>query len=103
MTLFELTMEAKALYERVLGYIETCKGQYSDWYVGITNNPQERFTTHGVHSLNHPSSWICSSENVSRGVEEMLLKLGLQGGPGGGVSNDPPVYLYVYRNLDIQN
>lgn len=80
---------------RVLkNYIE---GPFSGWYVGITNDPDQRlFTGHNVSRENgYYLCCPCSSDDVAREIEQYFLNLGCDGGPGGG--NETSRYVYVYK------
>jgi hypothetical protein len=72
-------------------------GKYSQWYVGITSNPQKRlFGDHGVKEKG--DVWIfrqCINSNVARAVEDYFLALGMNGGPGGGDDDSDYVYAYM--------
>ena len=66
----------------------------SHWYVGITDNPQERGSGHKVKVSNNGFFWHAGSESNARRVEKHILSLGFDGGSGGG---KVPVYVYVFR------
>lgn len=67
---------------------------HADWYVGIATDVRKRlFEEHGV---DQKGWWIyreADSELVAREAEAELLKLGYDGGTGGG---DRPRYVYAY-------
>lgn len=79
-------------------YIKECGGSYSDWYVGIAEDPEERlFENHNVDKEN--DHWIyrpCEDSNVSRRIEEYFVTvLGTDGETGGGDENT--IYVYAYK------
>lgn len=70
---------------------------YSEFYVGITTDIKRRlFEEHKVQEQGQ--WWIYSpadTEEIARNVEKHYLELGMQGGPGGGTSDENAIY-YVY-------
>ncbi len=87
---FDARMDMKA-------FIDRCRAPYSEWYVGIAADPEERLSEHGVKE----SDWyivrrLAGAEEARR-VEESLLKLGCEGGPGGGDEASTAVYAYWKR------
>ena len=82
---------------QIKAYIDSAGGDYSKWYVGITNNPQRRlFDEHNVMMNN--SRWVrrtASSHEVARRIEAYFIdELGLDGGTGGGDEDSTVVYAY---------
>lgn len=71
---------------------------YSEFYVGITNDVEERlFGTHKVSRENH--WWIyalADTEEIARMVEKYYLGKGMRGGTGGGTGNGDARYVYCY-------
>ena len=68
------------------------KGSYHSWYIGITDNPDERKSSHG-----NTIGWtvlIADSENDAREIEKFFLGKGMKGDTGGGKS---PNHVYIYR------
>jgi len=78
-------------------YMRQFSGYYSDWYVGITEDPRKRlFEDHQVKEKG--DLWIyqdCGSESNAREVEEYFLKKGCDGGTGGG--DYKTTYAYAYK------
>lgn len=70
---------------------------YSQWYIGITDNPEDAlFTRHGVLRTDPWASYSCVDADTARRVESYLLSaLGTKGDTGGG-SNDSK-YTYAYK------
>ena len=64
---------------------------YSQWYIGVTDDPIGRRTEHG-----NPTTWFrwrSDSESESREIEKIFLDLGMNGGSG-GLGNAEFVYIY---------
>ncbi len=68
----------------------------SDFYVGITNNPEERlFTEHNVNKK--LGCWTyCEALNDqhAREAEKLLISQGMKGGSGGSDNSSIMVYCY---------
>ena len=76
--------------------IEQDAGAYSNWYCGIASDWEDRlFNEHKVPRKDH---WRtirqCYNNEDARTVESKLLKLGCDGGAGGG--DETTVYVYAY-------
>ena len=80
----------------IKNYIDRGGGYYSGWYVGIAADPRSRlFNDHAVQEQG--DSWIFRTATTSEGaraVEQYLLGLGIDGGPGGGDDSSRAVYAY---------
>lgn len=90
--------------KEIENYIQKCGGSYSDWYVGITEDPSRRlFEEHGVRK--DTDAWIyrqTASHETARRIEEYLVGiLGTDGGPGGG--GQEAVYVYAYKKKSHTN
>lgn len=70
---------------------------YSDWYVGITNDIDRRlFDEHKVDKK--LDRWIYSpaeSKDVAQEVEEFFLDKGMDGATGGG--NADTIHVYAFK------
>lgn len=82
----------------ILSYINKCSGKfYSDYYVGISNDPRKRlFAEHNVNEQN--GCWIIThakSIEHARNAETTLLNKGMKGGDGGGDNTSMHVYCYM--------
>lgn len=65
---------------------------YNKFYVGITDNIQERLF--GYHKPNCGYIYRqADTEELARNVEKYFIKKGMQGGTGGGKR---PTFVYVY-------
>ncbi len=87
---FDARIEMKA-------FIDRARAPYLDWYAGITAEPDERLSEHGVRDADW---WIVrrlADAEAARRLEESLLKLGCDGGPGGGGEDSTAVYAYWKR------
>ena len=69
---------------------------YSDWYVGITNDINRRlYDEHQVDKKQ--DKWIHSpadSKDIAQEVEEYFLDKGMDGDTGGGYKNTTHVYAF---------
>ena len=75
---------------------------YSDFYVGITDNIEERLF--GYHNVNKVTDWwihcYADSEQIAREIEKHYLELGMDGGTGGGSGDGNTRYVYCYEKND---
>ena len=73
------------------------KRYWGDYYVGITDNIEERL--HGFHQVPKENYWYkwckADSEQIARDVEKHYLGKGMDGDTGGG-DNDT-VFVYCYE------
>lgn len=74
-----------------------CSGKnYSDYYVGITNDPEKRLFTD--HNVLRDACWIyidAESNDIARSAEKTLLDKGMKGGEGGG--DESSLFVYCYQ------
>jgi hypothetical protein len=78
-------------------FVDRARAPYSHWYVGIAADPEERLSEHAVRE---DDWWVVrrlDSADAARRVEGFLLKLGCDGGPGGGDEASTAVYAYWKR------
>jgi len=92
---------AEVIVNEINEHIKQCSGEYySDYYVGITKDIEQRlFTDHNVKEKD--ACWIHNRAidiDNSRAAEKILLDKGMQGGGGGG--DDTSVYVYCYLITD---
>jgi hypothetical protein len=83
-----------SLINRVLTYAFSLGYHYSDFYAGITSDPDRRKTEHG-----NPPSWKCwrvRSPWIATEVEKMLHNGGMQGGNGGS-SQATDLYVFLAK------
>jgi hypothetical protein len=98
---FSNSITAAKICQEILSYIRTEKGEYSDWYVGITSNPHIRlFQEHNVKVNN--SWWVISKASdvhEARLVEKTFIEVyGTDGGSRGG--DEKSVYVYAYKKTE---
>lgn len=89
---------ADEITKDIQAYIVNNGGDYSEWYTGITSDPEKRlFTEHGVDKENN--YWICRqaiNNTTARNIEEYFVKvLHTDGGSGGG--DETTVFVYIYK------
>ena len=85
------------IIEEIEGHIENCGGAFSNWYVGIAADAQDRlFNDHSVDKKG--DAWIfrgATNSSVARKIEKYFIDTkGTKGGPGGGDENSKFVYAY---------
>lgn len=90
------TASKSTIISDIKAYVAKCGGDYSDWYVGIAADPEQRlFNDHGVSKNSGAWIWIrAASADDARAAEKSLLALGMTGGPGGGDEESDCVYGY---------
>lgn len=78
---------------------------YSDYYVGITNDVDRRlFSEHNVSEKTDFWIWRpADSKAVAQEVEEYFLALGMDGDTGGGTDESKIVYSYKITSSTIQS
>lgn len=90
------TSGLQQIVDEIDAYIRRNGGTYSAWYIGIAASPRDRlFTDHNVSE--HGGLWIyrdCGTDTAARSVEQAFLKVGCQGGGGGGDRTTRYVYAY---------
>lgn len=78
---------------------------YSDYYVGITNDVNRRlFSEHNVSKENDCWVW-CQAANkmTAQEVEQYFLGLGMDGDTGGGTEDTVIVYCYKITNTSVES
>jgi hypothetical protein len=92
----QVTSELDARLE-IKAFVDRARAPYPDWYVGTAADPKERLNEHAVRE---DDWWIArrlASAEKARKVEDFLLKLGCDGGTGGGDEASTAVYAYWKR------
>lgn len=71
--------------------IEQIVRSYSNWTIGVTDDPNRRNGEHG----NPPSwrHWDADTEQAARNVESYFISKGMKGG-GGGLGRADYVYIF---------
>lgn len=92
-----MAASAQQIFDGIKVYIDKQGKPYSAWYAGITTNAETRlFEGHNVPREN--GIWAhneCQTNEAARNVEAALLKLGCEGGSGGGDKTSIHVYAYL--------
>ena len=71
--------------------IEIIIVSYSNWTIGVTDNPVRRKSEHGDPT--HWHQWDADTETAARNVEKYFLDKGMKGG-GGGLGRADFVYIF---------
>ena len=81
---------------------KSAKQYYKDFYIGITDNIDERLF--GYHKVNKNTDWwiYCNgdTEDIARQVESYYINKGMDGGKGGGKGNGTTRFVYCYEITD---
>lgn len=98
-----MAKDAQTIINEFNGHIQQQGGQPSAWYVGITQDIEQRlFGDHKVPKKNH---WFIQREaftsDDARAVEKAFLDWGCDGGDGGG--DDQARFVYAYLKTSITN
>lgn len=84
-------------YDFLVDYMNRNGGNYRLWYAGIATDARDRlFRDHSV--TENGGYWAHDSVATSaqaRDVEEALLRLGCDGGGGGGSHTSRSIYVYL--------
>ena len=92
------------IIQDIVNYIASHGGQYSDWYVGITSDINQRlFSDHSVNKT--LDNWIYRTTNLSseaRNIEQYFQNLGCDGDTGGGDQTSRIIYAYKKTSLTKQ-
>lgn len=80
------------------------KKYYSDFYIGITKDIQNRLF--GDHNVSKENSWwiyrTAETDEIARKVEKHYLDFGMRGGTGGGDDESRIVYCYVVTPTTVE-
>ena len=87
---------AQTVYDEIVTHMNKQGGRHPLWYCGIASDWEDRlFNDHQVPRKDY---WFiarhCYNDTDARNVEQSLLKLGCDGGAGGG--DRTTVYVYAY-------
>jgi len=92
------------IYDEIVNSInehlsQSPKQYYKDFYIGITDNIEERLF--GYHKVRKQGNWwiYCKgdTEEIARQVEKYYLDKGMKGGPGGGAGSGQTRFIYCYE------
>ena len=97
-------MTKNEIISEFINYLGLTQGtNFSNYYVGITNNVERRLF--GEHNIKKNGVWIscgAKSKVVAQEVEEFFLNLGMDGDTGGGTDDTRVVYCYLKTNYTRQ-
>lgn len=82
---------------------KSLKKDYSNYYVGITNDIERRLF--GEHNVQKDGLWLsyeAINKEEAQQVEEYFLKQGMQGYTGGGTEDSTFVYCYEITNATTE-
>jgi len=88
--------------ERVKDFIqraETSGGRLSDYFCGMTNNPERRRQEHGALKL--LGSTKCSDKDCTRDLMRLLAKAGFDVDPDIMSGQDDSLYVYIYKKTSL--
>jgi hypothetical protein len=92
-----MATSAQRAFDEIKAYIDKLGWPYSAWYAGIASNVETRlFTDHNISRSD--DKWVydgCPNNQGARSVESELLKLGCDGGSGGGDQSSTYAYAYL--------
>ncbi len=91
-----LDKKNEEIIQKIKDHIMLHGGEYIEWYVGISEEPETRLAAHKVRKPNIPFLVLdCKSTKIARAVEDYCHDvLGCDGDKGGGKN---PHYVYVYK------
>lgn len=87
----------ETIKQEIKDHIASRGGKYSDWYVGIAADPEQRvYEDHRVDEYLDKFIWRWAENDVvARKIERYFIdQLGTDGGPGGGSKDTRCVYAY---------
>lgn len=88
-------MDVKTVIKRIESYMSKFEGDYSDWYVGITNELDEQLFD--LHKVDEKGVWIsfgADTEEVAQKVQKYFLDKKTDGIPVEENSEARIVYAY---------
>jgi hypothetical protein len=97
--------DEEAIKTSIKDHIGKRGGAYSDWYVGIAQNPRDRlFQDHNVDEKK--GCWIydnAGTKAIAERIEKYFVEeLGTKGNPGGGTDETTSVYAYKIEGYTKQ-
>ena len=93
-----MAKSAQQIYNEIVAFMKEQGREYSSWYCGIASDPKDRLFRE--HNVSKENGWVhhqCNNDTDARAVEEALLKLGCDGGRGGGDETTIHVYAYIKK------
>ena len=87
-------MKNQAMITRVLDFVSNHGGVSSDYYVGITNDVDDRLRQHGASGKFRVYDDLVSREDAKDTEQYLLAQFGFKGDTGGGESNSTLLYCF---------
>ena len=93
-------LKASEMVREILVFVDAHGLPRESWYAGVSSTPWARLHDgHGLRINDPRNIWDAGSETVARQVERELLRLGFDGGTGGGNDIGPKfVYVFLQRS-----
>jgi len=86
------------IIDEIKVHIESEKGPFNTWYIGITNDANRRLFEENEHNVSKENGWwiyrSSGTKEIAQDIEKYFLELGLKGGTGGGTEDSIIVYAY---------
>lgn len=96
-----MSKDAQVIVNEFNDHIKKQGGQPFHWYVGITEDVEERLF--GGHRIPRKNHWFiyreADSAREARAVEKAFLDVGFDGGGGGGDNDARFVYAYLKTSI----
>lgn len=93
-------MARNEIVSEIINYFGLTQGtNFSNYYVGITNDVERRLFHE--HNVSEKGAWIyciADSKSIAQNVEKFFLNLGMAGDTGGGMPDTTVVYCYLITN-----
>lgn len=92
-----IQLTANSVASAIESHIQMYGGSYSGWYVGISENPNDRLINgHNADGQRNAARyWDAKTAKTARAIERHFLDKGCKGSWGGG--DDDAQYVYVYK------
>lgn len=85
----------ETIKREIRNFVRKNGGIISRWYVGITEDPEQRLDAHNVLDSGPCVSREANSHIIARRIEKHFHGRGADGAPGGG--DEDAVHVYAYR------
>lgn len=90
------SQDTRSIEKAIDGHIKKQGGPLSNWYVGITENIEQRLF--GAHKVPKKKHWFiyrkAYSQADARSLEKLFVNKGCDGGAGGG--DEDAIFVYAY-------
>jgi len=97
-----MVKDEATIKKEIKTHMEENGGVFSEWYSGITNEPEERLKQHKV-----TDGYItrnAGSKETAESIEDYLTnELGTKGGGGGGTPDSIYVYSYKIKDQTVED